>query len=344
LQAGSTGIVIPNDITIDGGGMRVGGSIDYEISGLVTLVGAPRDLGQYGTNTVTLSGGIDLNNRELRFRGINNADNGAFVVNGITGNSNVVLNEDFDGGEVTLIGTSTYTGATTINTGTLQVGRAGNGSIVSQTTVNNGGTLAGTGWVNQSIDVESGGAVSPGDNSGAAIGTLNATGPVTFNPGSSLVIQLDPSSPGNFTPTGWGDVSEATASDTLNVTGQLTLAGTLDLRAIDDSWARGQEFNILDFDLAINDADGDGNIDTHFDEYIIPHFYSDDYTTITHDELISGQFLVDIDETGEGVGNMLNWDFTDLYSQGIIRVVPEPATWALFGLGLLALGVFRRRK
>ena len=38
------------------------------------------------------------------------------------------------------------------------------------------------------------------------------------------------------------------------------------------------------------------------------------------------------------------WDFTDLYTQGIIRVIPEPATWAIFAIGMMAFAFFRRRK
>ena len=176
------------------------------------------------------------------------------------------------------------------------------------------------------------------------IGQAHFAQGLTLGTDTVTAIDLDPSQQGSFTDTGWWDIAKPVASDTLIVDGQLELGGTLDLRALSSDWVRGQEFNILDFDLALNDSDDDGFIDSHFDEYIIPYLYSDDYAILTHEDLVDNQFLVDLGEVGEGIDGMLSWDFTELYSQGIIRVVPEPATWALFAMGLLALGLIRRRK
>lgn len=79
-------------------------------------------------------------------------------------------------GTLTLGGANTYTGATTVNAGTLAV----TGSLASLVTVNSGGTLAGTGTVNNIVAVGSGGTVGPG----LSVGTLS-TGSVTFVSGPS---------------------------------------------------------------------------------------------------------------------------------------------------------------
>jgi len=59
-------------------------------------------------------------------------------------------------GTLDLTGVNTYTGNTNVNRGVLQV----DGSITSNTFVNHGGTLAGTGTINS--NVTNSGRVSPG--------------------------------------------------------------------------------------------------------------------------------------------------------------------------------------
>src|SRR4029079_6762287 len=91
--------------------------------------------------------------------------------------------DKFGVGVLTLGGSSTYTGATTIHAGTLQV----NGSITSNVTVNSGGTLGGLGTVSGSVGVDAGGHVAPGTSPG----TLS-TGSVTFtNSTSTFDVQID---------------------------------------------------------------------------------------------------------------------------------------------------------
>lgn len=73
-------------------------------------------------------------------------------------------------GTLTLTGTSSHTGATTLSVGTLAIeGNLGTSalSVASGTTLSGAGTLGGT------VTVASGGIVSPGASGGAAAGTLN---------------------------------------------------------------------------------------------------------------------------------------------------------------------------
>ena len=93
------------------------------------------------------------------------------------------------------------TNVTIANTGVLEA----NGTITGTTTVGSGGKLAGAGTV-AGITVAGGGTLAPG--SLAAIGTLNATGPVAFAPGSFYAIRT--------TTTGQNDKTLATGAATLN--------------------------------------------------------------------------------------------------------------------------------
>jgi hypothetical protein len=106
-----------------------------------------------------------------------------------------------------LTGTNTYTGATTVDGGSLIV----DGSIASaQTLVNAGGLLGGHGFIRDSL-VNSG-IVSPGNSSP---GTLRVLRDYTQNAGGRLRVRvagLDPS-----------------AHDLLAVSGRASLAGTLQL-------------------------------------------------------------------------------------------------------------------
>ncbi len=129
LQAGTTGIVIPNDVDVEGGGLRLGGANAFELSGNVKFDGGG-GCGNYGLEgcTVTLSGDIDMDNRTVSIEGSNDKDNGALVFSGDLTNStlNVVINASFDDGDVTLSGANTYEGKTEIWAGTLHIGQEAN--------------------------------------------------------------------------------------------------------------------------------------------------------------------------------------------------------------------------
>ena len=104
-----------------------------------------------------------------------------------------------EAGKTILTATSTYTGPTIINGGTLAV----NGSIASSAvTVNAGGTLGGNGTVgNTTIN---GGTLAPGNS----IGLLTVNGSLSFTAASSYMVEVSPAN-----------------ADRVNVTGTATLGG-----------------------------------------------------------------------------------------------------------------------
>ncbi len=157
-----------------------------------------------GTNFLTLQTGSTINGNiaiqagTLTF----NQTSAQTLSNIITGAGAVIQNGT---GALTLSGTSTYTGATTVTSGTLNV----TGSIATSSLVTvNGGTLSGTGTVG-AVTVASGGTFAPGTaNTPASSMTVN--GAMTFQTGSTYQVYLNP-----------------TTASVANVTGGATLAGTV---------------------------------------------------------------------------------------------------------------------
>ncbi|WP_174247511.1 autotransporter-associated beta strand repeat-containing protein, partial [Methylocapsa sp. S129] len=109
-------------------------------------------------------------------------------------------------GELTLTAANTYTGATTVSAGVLNVaGSLGQTAV----TVASGGTLEGTGSIAGSVTIASGGTLTPGD----APGTINV-GALTLNSGSILSYQL-----------GTANVVGGATNDLTIVNGALTING-----------------------------------------------------------------------------------------------------------------------
>nr|WP_244413359.1 S8 family serine peptidase [Methylobacterium radiotolerans] len=139
-------------------------------------------------------------------------------------------------GTLTLTGLGLFSGPTTVQAGTLSL----NGLWASPVTVAAAGTLRGIGTVAAPVTVA--GALRPGNSPG----TLTVLGPVAFNPGSSLGLDID----GPGTGTGAGSYARLLA---LGPTGTVSASGTLvpELRGITGNAgnsftpALGQRFGVL---------------------------------------------------------------------------------------------------
>jgi outer membrane autotransporter protein len=124
-------------------------------------------------------------------------------------------------GTLMLTGASTYTGATTVSEGVLNV----NGSLISTVCVCSGGMLTGTGTIG-GLSVGGGGTVAPGNS----IGTLSVRGNVSFDVDGIYQVKTN----------------AAGQSDKIAATGNATLAGgTVQVLAQNGTYARQTRYTIL---------------------------------------------------------------------------------------------------
>ncbi|HEX8323555.1 MAG TPA: autotransporter-associated beta strand repeat-containing protein, partial [Tepidisphaeraceae bacterium] len=144
--------------------------------------------------------------------------NGSVGSNVGTGNITGVISDGGNGYSLTKVGSATialsgantYSGSTSLSTGTLRINNttgsgAGSGSI----TVASGTTLGGTGGVTGAISVQSGGTFAPGAPGASAF----ASGAITVASGGTYSVDVNSSTSG-------------TGYDKLNVTGTVNLTGS----------------------------------------------------------------------------------------------------------------------
>src|SRR6185437_6565763 len=192
-----------------------GGKLD--ISGLTstgTAAGSITGLGDFFLGSKTLTVGGNGNSTNV---------GGTISDGGTSGGTGGGLTK-VGTGTLTLSGVNTYTGATTVDGGALEV----DGSIAtsSLTTVNSGGMLTGIGTVGNTT-IAAGGIFMPG--SGTPGSSMTVTGGLNFASGAVYAINISP----------------ATASFA-NVSGAATLAGA----TVNAIWAPGsyifKQYTILD--------------------------------------------------------------------------------------------------
>ncbi|MER9500989.1 autotransporter outer membrane beta-barrel domain-containing protein [Mesorhizobium sp. M0587] len=198
-----------NALIVDGA-ISGTGAVVQQGSGSTTLTG----LNSYSGGTVITGGTLIGQGSSLGTSGILN--DAALVFDQPT---DAIFAAPIDGsgsltkqglGKLSLTGTNTYSGATTVDSGKLAVeGSLGN----TQTTVNSGGTLGGSGTIGGAVIITDGGVLAPGSSPG----TL-AVGSLSLSSGSILDYQL-----------GQAGIVGGGVNDLIEVTGNLTLDGSVNI-------------------------------------------------------------------------------------------------------------------
>jgi T5SS/PEP-CTERM-associated repeat protein/autotransporter-associated beta strand protein len=213
-------------------------------------------------------------------------------------------------GTTTLTGANTYSGTTTVNAGTLLVNNTEGSAVgISVVNVNSGGTLGGNGLIGGATTIESGGNLTPGSSEAGAL---------SFSEGLTLIDGATTS----FL------INSTNSFTSINIQGGLVSYGgtmLLDLTSYASSAAAGDTFDLFS-------TWGGGATNTNNFSSLIA--IGANMTFNYAGGIWSAADLF----TG------LNYQFSLSSGQLAVAAVPEPSTYALFGLGALALLMVYRRK
>ena len=300
------------------------------------------------SNPVTLDGDISTNGNPLIFDGAFNVLSNTTVNGSISGNGSVAK-----AGPHTVIfaGNNTYSGATAVKDGTLQIDGTLSGGTV---TVHDGAKLSGSGSIGGAVNVRDGGTIAPGSSAGEL--TVDS---LTMQSDATLNIQI-------------GGATPVTEHDVLNVTKTASLDGTFDVRLSGGFMPDiGDTFTVLTADnitggfaaeslpflenglgwmVNVNAADitlevfqaflpGDANNDgqvTGADLISVQQNFGSVgplplQGDANHDSRVTGADLISVQQ-----------NFGNVFSPSGVASVPEPATLAM--LGLLGVVISRRRR
>jgi len=309
---------ITNEIYLTADNAAFDGSFSIS-TGDLSLRGAGRTLFNSITGdgkTLTTTGITSDNNaRNFRLRG-----NGTTIVTGAvalgTGQLLVGLAGSGETNHLILNGTNTYTGATSVLTGTLTIN--GTTSTSSAFTVSTGATLKGRGAIGGTVTVNAGGILASGNSiESLGMGTLSLAN------GSFFQYEIDRSAELGVD----GDLTAITGN--LNITNGAIL--TISDLGLTGSWDLGTKLTLMSYSGSWN-----GGLFTY------------DSQTLNNGDSFNfagamWEFLYNDTVAGSNFTSDLTWDGTGSGGGFVtMTVIPEPAAAFLGSLGLLFL--LRRRR
>ncbi|MBJ7499628.1 MAG: autotransporter-associated beta strand repeat-containing protein [Sphingopyxis sp.] len=134
-------------------------------------------------------------------------------------------------GILTLSGNNSYAGATSVNAGTLRI-NGDQSAATGLVTVASGATLAGSGTIGGNVNVLNGGILAPGNSPG----TLNINGDLSLAGGSVLNFEF-----------GEAGVAGGALNDLVNVGGNLTLDGTINVTGSSGGYFGGGIYRVFNY-------------------------------------------------------------------------------------------------
>ena len=183
LRSGVADLTVANNMNVAAGGVRLGGTNSFTLSGTLTMDASSRTVANYSSNgsTVTIGGITTVAGSTVAFDNAANAATGAPII--ISGAITGVGNVSFSGSHnTTLAGVNTYTGTTTLSGGNLTLsGSTAAGSAFTMS----GGTITGSGTVNGTMAI-SGGTIRLAG--GATTTSLTFNQGVTFTNSPTVVF------------------------------------------------------------------------------------------------------------------------------------------------------------
>ncbi|OYW20977.1 MAG: hypothetical protein B7Z52_01500, partial [Burkholderiales bacterium 12-64-5] len=342
--------VILNGAVTKAGAGRMTVTADNTYSGTTTVSDGTLQLGDGGsTGSISSSSDIALSSSTATLAV--NRSGSVSLTQAITGSGKLEITS---GSAVLSNDSNTYSGTTTVNGGSLQVGSGGTGkSGTGAMSVASGSTILGSGVIqSSSFTAASGSTLQVGDDtvvgSFATLHFTPVTGSGTFSVQSSIVLGIGTASNlGNIDALfgnnavgsagyityvqGYATGMGAGSHDLLsfnNASGGggtalnfLTSSGTLQIVDGGFTAQKGQIFNVLDWGSLVTASFSGFNVGTNYRS--------------------GGLGGGDLDLPT--LGDDLVWDVSQFTTGGILVVVPEPSRMLLLLLGGGML-VFRRRK
>jgi autotransporter-associated beta strand protein len=239
---GATGSIGPGGSFVNNGTLIADRSDNFTFTGTITGTGSVE---QRGTGTITVTGNESFTGGLTVSAGtviIGDGNTAGSITGNVVDNATIAVNREdnivyagtisgngvakqIGSGTATLTGdSSTFTGSTAVDAGTLAVnGRLG--APTSTLAVNDGGILAGTGVVGGSVTDNPGGTLSPANTT---LGTLTVNGNLTFASDSLYRVDLTPA-----------------ATDLVAVGGQAKLAGEVQVFIAPGNYAPNVRYPIV---------------------------------------------------------------------------------------------------